>query len=67
MDRNLHTTPADIGDAEDVDGAIRATWYDVCRDFPQATTPLVAKRVAEEYGIPVARVLQAFPAPKGDS
>lgn len=52
----------DIGNRADVDEAIRETWYDVCRDFPNATTPLVAKRVAEEYGVSVSRVLEAFPA-----
>ncbi len=50
-----------------MDEAIRETWYEVCRDFPNATTPLVAKRVAEEYGVPVSRVLDAFPASREDA
>ena len=57
----------DIGSAEDVNRAIRETWSEVCRDFPNATTPLVAKRVAEEYGVPVSRVLDAFPASRDDA
>jgi hypothetical protein len=59
-----HENPAAVQSAEDVNAAIRSTWADVCRDFPNATTPLVAKRVAQEYGVPVARVLAAFPSTK---
>jgi hypothetical protein len=55
-----------VTSAETVNEAIRETWKEVCSDFPRATTPLVAKRVAEEYGIPVARVLAAFPASRDD-
>jgi hypothetical protein len=65
--KTLHDTPRDVGDADDVNAAIRATWADVCRDFPNATTPLVAKRVAQEYDVPVSRVLSAFPASRDDS
>lgn len=56
----------DVTTGADVNRAIRETWSEVCRDFPRATTPLVAKRVAEEYGVSVSRVLEAFPASRDE-
>ena len=60
-DKEAFRNPASVTDANGVNAAIRGLWDDVCTDFPHATTPMVAKRVAEEMGITVARVFEAFP------
>lgn len=62
MDGTDRIEAKDIATTADVNRAIRDTWSEVCQDFPNATTPLVAKRVAEEYGVSVARIFEAFPA-----
>lgn len=57
---DLRANPASIRTADDVDAAIRGQWFQVCREFPNATTPMVARKTAEDIGVDVARVFQAF-------
>lgn len=44
----------------DINAEIRKHWEKVCEEFPNATTPQVAKKVAEDFGVSVSRIFEAF-------
>ena len=54
----------DINTASDVNEAIRYHWHIVCGEFPDAITPHIAKKVADDFGISVTRVFEAFTTEK---
>lgn len=54
------TTPK--AESININEEIRKQWNKVCDEFPNATTPQVAKKVAEDFSISVERVFNAFPS-----
>jgi len=52
--------PAPLAGHVNVDHEIKMHWNRLLDEFPEASANLIARKVAEDWDIPVLRVLKAF-------